>query len=332
LSGSQGPASPGKDVRALFDKAQIGDLRYVTFAPQKTPAKNEAAPLPAVEAVPAKPALTGNHLRHALNSVFEVNDRLRVASSRPRLTAGSGAALIFTSCAGGVGKTTLCATAARVLSSRVSNVLVADRCSDGIIPYYFSLERLSAGGLQSVYPNARRTGYPITLVAAPCSAEPNISTAVWLEQLQAESLVTLVDLPSFNGTSAPAALGREGQVVVPLVPDIQSIATISRVEELTATLGAGQNGRSLFVLNRFDEARPLHRDIRTHLEKILDDRLAPIAIRESEFVPEALSLGMTVFDHVPQSPVTQDFEQLVLWLEQRLSSAAENCAVEVEMT
>jgi len=88
----------------------------------------------------------------------------------------------------------------------------------------------------------------------------------------------------------------------------------------------------LFVLNRFDEARPLHRDIRTHLEKILDDRLAPIAIRESEFVPEALSLGMTVFDHVPQSPVTQDFEQLVLWLEQRLSSAAENCAVEVEMT
>jgi cellulose biosynthesis protein BcsQ len=340
LSDSGDPASPGKDVRALFDKAHIGDLRYVTFAAQKTLAKNDAAPLKAAETkaaeVPAGeaaalPAAAGNHVRRALNSVFEVNARLRIASSRPRLAAGSGAALIFASCAGGVGKTTLCATAARVLSSRMSNVLLADRCTDGIIPYYFSMERLSAGGLQTVYPNARRTGYPITMVAAPCSAEVHTPTAAWLEQLQAESILTLMDLPTFNGPSTPASLGRGGQVVVPLVPDIQSIATIACVEELSAALAEGQNGRSLFVLNRFDEARPLHRDIRTHLEKILDDRLAPVAIRESEYVPEALSLGMTVFDHAPQSPVTQDLEQLVIWLEQRISSAAGSSAAQVEI-
>jgi cellulose biosynthesis protein BcsQ len=340
LSDSGDPVSPGKDVRALFDKAHIGDLRYVTFAAQKTPTKNEAAPprtaetkaaeAPAGEAG-ALPAAGTNHVRRALNSVFEVNARLRIASSRPRLASGSGAALIFASCAGGVGKTTLCATAARVLSSRMANVLLADRCTDGIIPYYFSMERLSAGGLQTVYPNARRTGYPITMVAAPCSAELDTPTAAWLEQLQAESTLTLMDLPTFNGASTPATLGRGGQVVVPLVPDIQSVATIACVEELSAALAEGQNGRSLFVLNRFDEARPLHRDIRTHLEKILDDRLAPVAIRESESVPEALSLGMTVFDHAPQSPVTQDLEQLVIWLEQRISSAAGNSAAQVEI-
>jgi Mrp family chromosome partitioning ATPase len=131
-------------VRALFDKAQIGDLRYVSFAAQKAPTKSEAAPLPA-EAAPPVASASGPHLRRALNSVFEVNARLRIASARPQLAAGSGAALIFASCAGGVGKTTLCATAARVLSSRLTNVLVADRCTDGIVPYYFSMERLSGG-------------------------------------------------------------------------------------------------------------------------------------------------------------------------------------------
>ena len=183
-----------------------------------------------------RPAANGSQLRRALNAVFEGNARLRVASSRSRLAAGSGAALIFASSAGGVGKTTLCATVARVLSSRLSNVLVADRCSEGIIPYYFSLERLRAGGLQTVYPNARRAGYQMTMVNAPCDEQPNTPTAAWLEQLQTESSLTLMDLPTLNGHSSQTQLVREGQVVVPLVPDVQSIASLARVEELSGML------------------------------------------------------------------------------------------------
>jgi cellulose biosynthesis protein BcsQ len=171
----------------------------------------------------------------------------------------------------------------------------------------------------------------MTLVAVPCNQQPHTSTAAWLQQLQAESTLTLIDLPTFGGHPTPTVLDRASQLVVPLVPDIQSVASIARVEELSAGLAEGQNGRSLFVLNRFDEARLLHRDIRTHLEKILEDRLAPLAIRESEYVPEALSLGMTVVDHAPQSPVAKDFEQLVVWLEARLSSPAGSSAAEVEI-
>ncbi len=333
MSDSRGPVPPGKDIRALFDKANIGDLRYLTFAAQKAPQKSAATNPPAVAPEPAQAvsAANGSQLRRALNSVFEVNARLRIASSRPRLAAGSGAALIFASCAGGVGKTTLCATIARVLSSRLSNVLVADRCTEGVVPYYFGLERLSAGGLQTVYPNARRAGYQMVMVNAPSEEQPHISTAGWLEQLQAESVLTLMDLPTLNGLATHASLVPGGQVVVPLVPDVQSIASIARVEELSGMLTEGQNGRGLFVLNRFDEARPLHREIRTHLEKLLEDRLAPVAVRESEYVPEALSLGMTVVDHVPQSPVARDFEQLVNWLEGRLSNPAEISAEKVEI-
>jgi MinD-like ATPase involved in chromosome partitioning or flagellar assembly len=209
-------------------------------------------------------------------------------------------------------------------------VLVADCCTDGIIPFFFSLERLSAGGLQMVYPNARRAGYQMTLVMAPCEQPPNASMTAWLGQLEAESTLTLLDLPTFNGHATPVALHR-AQVIVPLVPDVQSMASIARVEELSRSQEGGQEGRNLFVLNRFEDARPLHREIRSHLEKLLADRLAPVAVRESQYIPEALSLGVTVLDHAPQSPVVQDFEHLVGWLEGRLSSVAEVSAEKVEI-
>jgi cellulose synthase operon protein YhjQ len=331
LSDARSPVPPGKDVLALFDKVKLGDLRYRTFAAQKTPQKNEPtyAPPQVADVTPAAAAV--NHPRRALQSVFEVNARLRIASAQPHLAAGSGAALIFASCAGGVGKTTLCATVARVLSARLSNVLVADRCPQGIMPYYFGLERLSAGGLQTVYPNARRAGYQMTMVNAPCEEQPNTPTAAWLEQLQAESTLTLMDLPTLNNRSLQEQMIPAGYVVVPLVPDVQSIASIAGVEALSNASSEGQNRRCLFVLNRFDEARPLHREIRTHLEKVLEDRLAPLAVRESEYVAEALSLGITVLDHVPQSPVANDFEQLAAWMEARLLSPAEISSEKVEI-
>ena len=208
---------------------------------------------------------------------------------RPRLSEGQLVA--FASSAGGVGKTTLCATIARLLSSRLSNVLVADRCTDGILPYFFGQERLNAGGLQMVYPNARRAGYQMTLVVAPSEDQSNALTAAWLEQLQAESSLTFLDYPSFQGRPAASLLAR-AQVIVPLAPDVQSLASIARIESLMANSAGSQAGRSLFVLNRYDDARTLHREIRSQLETMLGDRLAPVAVRESEHISEALAQGM----------------------------------------
>ena len=323
MGDSHDSGSPGKDVRALFSKANLVNNRYLTFS-QKSPEISQRTSPPAKSAEETvTPVTAASHPRRTLNSVVEVNARLRLASARPRLVVGSGSALGFASCSGGAGKTTLCATVARALSGRSANVLVADRCYDGIIPFYFGLERQSAGGLQAVYPNARRSGYQMTLVAIPSGEQPNPSTAAWLEQLQADASLTLLDLPTFTGPATAAALERVGQVIVPLLPDIQSVASLGRAEELA---GMVAGGRILFVLNRFDESRALHREIRSHLENLLAERLAPVAIRESEYVAEALSLGMTVLDHAPQSPVASDMEQLVVWLEESLAGTQENAA------
>jgi cellulose biosynthesis protein BcsQ len=145
--------------------------------------------------------------------------------------------------------------------------------------------------------------------------------------------VTLLDLPTFNRQSAEDIPDQPGQLIVPLVPDVPSVASIARVEELSRMLAEEKNPpqRSLFVLNRFDESRALHREIRAHLEKTLEHQLAPVAIRESEYVAEALSLGMTAIDHVPQAPVVKDFEELGIWLEAQLTSAAEIAAGKAEI-
>ena len=334
MSSSRSPDSkpPADDLRALLDKATVGNRSYRTFAPQKSAQvlDREKVPVTVSESAALAQPAVHNNARRALHSIFEVNSRLRIDSSRPRLAPGSGVAVAFASCAGGVGKTTLCATIARSLSSRLANVLLADRCADSIIPYYFSLERQGAGGLQTVYPNARRAGYQMTLVVAPSTDPPQPATVAWLEQLQAESVLTLLDLPTFHGTSGRGALHGASQIVVPLVPDVQSLASIAQVEALSRSTDEN-SGHTHFVLNRFDEAKPLHREIRTHLEKLLEGRLAPVALRESEYVPEALSLGMTVLDHAPQSPVTRDFEQFAEWMEKHLTLGAGSSTEKAEI-
>ncbi len=327
MTDSRDSLSPAKDVRALFDKASIGNFRYRTCSKPKVLGKNETIADTLVRvpetAQPPISAPAQSNMRRALETAFDMNNKIRTATAQPGLSVGVKAALAFASCAGSVGKTTLCATIARILSARLPHLFVADRSAEGILPLFFGLERLNAGGLQTAYPNARRPGYPMTLVAAPHLAQSIPASAVWFEKLRSESSLTLLDLPVFPGPATPEALNQGGVAVVVLAPDVQSVASLARAEELAAVLTGGEEarGRTVFVLNRFDETRALHREIRAQLERLLGDRLAPVVLRESELVPEALSLGMTVLDHAPESAVAREFQQLAGWLETRLANS-----------
>jgi cellulose biosynthesis protein BcsQ len=310
-------SSNGGDVRALFDRAKIGAARYKTFEPQASPARSERPADTQPEKREAPAGKSESLPRRALSALLEGNGRLRITTARTEAKVSSSAPLMFSSIAGGVGKTTLTATIGRIFSTRTENILIADRCLGGIIPYYFASERQRAGGLQVIYPSTRRPGYPMSIVNAPTEASANVS-AEWFEQLQREAKRTVMDLPTFQTCSALMEAVRAGQAIIPLTPDIQSIASLSGCEDLLAQEPQGEKLRCLFVLNRFDESRALHREIRNDLEKLFEGRIAPIALRESEAVAEALSLGMTVADHAPQSLITRDFEQLAQWLEQQL--------------
>lgn len=312
LRDSHGFGAPGRDVRALLEKAKIGDSRYVTFAAPKPPDGEQRQGETVKEAVQTAASFPSvGHLPSAQGG--ELTSRLRVASEMPRPVARKGASLAFASVNGGAGKTTLCATVARAFSMRLNNIVVADRCQDGITPFYFGMERKAAGGLQTVYPSGRRAGYPIVLIAAPWDEQISASTDAWVQQMQKDSNLSLMDLPT--GALPPAILEGVDCVIVPVSPDIQSVASIGRVRAQAAML---TGTKVSFLLNRYQESRQLHREIRGHLEKELADQLSPVVISESEYVAEALSLGKTVLDHVPLAPVAREVEQLATWLESAL--------------
>ena len=116
-------------------------------------------------------------------------------------------------------------------------------------------------------------------------------------------------------------------MLVPLVPDMNSILGTQAMESLFADLRdvEGKLVRPYYVLNQYDPALPLHLDVREVLRQSLGDRLLPIMIHRAPAVSEALAEGMTVIDYAPGSAVTEDYKGLAHWI-QTLAAAGTSVA------
>jgi cellulose biosynthesis protein BcsQ len=68
------------------------------------------------------------------------------------------------------------------------------------------------------------------------------------------------------------------------------------------------------LINRFDESRALHREVRDRLRQLLGESLLPFVIHEDETIEEAAAHGMTVVDHCPESPAVREFVAVANWL------------------
>jgi cellulose biosynthesis protein BcsQ len=91
---------------------------------------------------------------------------------------------------------------------------------------------------------------------------------------------------------------------------------LTRLEDaLQSREGDGSPAAAIYyVLNKFDSSLALHRDIKASLEGRLGERLAPVTIRRSDAVAEALADGMTVIDYCPDAGVAEDFQRLADWI------------------
>jgi len=105
-------------------------------------------------------------------------------------------------------------------------------------------------------------------------------------------------------------------VVVVLAPDMASVVSLKslqrefqRMEEET-----DREIDAVYVLNRFDPALRLHRDIRDRLVRQLGKSLLPIAVHRSHAVSEALSGGMTIVDYAPEAQTVEDLRDLAHWV------------------
>ena len=122
----------------------------------------------------------------------------------------------------------------------------------------------------------------------------------------------VVDVATANRRWMSRLLSLRPTLLVPILPDMSSVACLGPLEALDAVSANGE--KALYLLNQFDGSSPLHRDVRALLQQQLGDRLLPFVLRRSSLVSEALAEGMTLIDYAPASEVAADYQDLAGWL------------------
>jgi cellulose biosynthesis protein BcsQ len=126
----------------------------------------------------------------------------------------------------------------------------------------------------------------------------------------------LIDLPTASGATTRRVLRLSPVVVVPVLPDMNSVVSVGAIEGFFRNqanhpnFAAGKPNLPFYLLNQFDYSLPLHLDVREILREQIGDRLIPFALRRSPSVSEALAEGMTVMDYAPNAVVAEDYANL----------------------
>jgi cellulose biosynthesis protein BcsQ len=118
----------------------------------------------------------------------------------------------------------------------------------------------------------------------------------------------LVDVATASWEVTSRLLLLRPAVLVPILPDMNSVASLGSLEMLLA----GQ--KTFYLLNQFEPSSALHLAVRETLQQRLGDRLLPFLLRRSSTVSEALAEGMTVIDYASDAAVAEDYRHLAAWL------------------
>jgi cellulose synthase operon protein YhjQ len=250
------------------------------------------------------------------------------------------------SLAGGVGKTSLVASLGRALSSRGERVLLVDTAAYGLLPFFFGARDQRPGMLRTFNPPGVSADAPIQLVTLDPEGQPpehgadpnqpgqlsnqdpnqhplQVPNQDWLASEVARYTRSanrvLIDLPTASGSTTRRVLRLAPVVLVPVLPDMNSVVSVGAIEAFFRHNGNGINtgGKQIlpyYVLNQFDYSLPLHLDVREILREQIGDRLLPFALRRSPAVSEALAEGMTVMDYAPNAVVAEDYANLAGWV------------------
>ncbi len=305
-------------------EARESPVRPAWLTPETTEAASHATLPPAPEGT-----LQGSRDRitarwYALRSLFEDNVP---ATQAPAPATSRAPVLAVFSLAGGVGKTSLVATLGRVLSSRSERVLLVDTAAYGLLPFFFGARDQRPGLLRTFSPPPSSGDAPLQMITldpdtlGPEASAPDALTTEITKYLRGVSRV-IVDLATASGATTRRVMRLAPQVLVPLVPDMGSVVSVSSIDAFFDHNGISpKSARPHYVLNQFDPSLPLHLDVREVLREQLGDRLLPFVLRRSPAMSEALAEGMTVIDYAPNSGVAEDFASLAGWVKS-VSAAA----------
>ena len=228
------------------------------------------------------------------------------------LGKSASSSLAVYSLAGGVGKTTFCASLGRILCSVSEHILLVDASSSGLLPFYFGAGDLRTGLRTFLAPEPHYP--PLQVIGA------EVITKEWLDgdvkTAMLRSQRTILDLGPASASFLPEIFGMCGMILIPLLPDLNSILTVSRIEaSLNAMQSKGANvPPAFYVFNRFDDKDSRHQQARGLVQRQCGDRLLTTTICDGIEVEKALASRMTVADWAPKSEVTRDFLALASWV------------------
>jgi cellulose synthase operon protein YhjQ len=335
-----------EDIAKLYSRAHIGAARYWDFSasrkqvrgqfrqhivsqavertgPEQPTALEPHQPTEPVQASETPEYKEGVVTRwYALHSILnpsqfaeESFDASLSLERRPPL-------MVVLSLAGGVGKTCLVATLGRALAALGEHVLLADTAACGLLPFYFGSREFRPGVVRTFSPPGSAVSgegdTPVQVLNLQAERYPGKDSEY--DPLLGELLRDgrgasriLVDVATANRDVTSRLLLLRPIVLVPVLPDMSSVASLGLLQLLLAD-EEGVAGTTFFLLNQFDASSSLHVDVRALLQRELGDRLLPFVVRRSSAVSEALAEGMTVIDYAPGSEAAEDYRSLVNWL------------------
>jgi cellulose biosynthesis protein BcsQ len=331
------------DVAMLFSWAKIQNTPYRDFTrqPKGSPAppartfesakdqdiagdSNNSHDVPSSSATAVSPIATSANidvcspeLRPGLGSEQTTSSHppsarsLRQATSHPDSAGKPSPVIGIYSVAGGVGKTTVSANLAKTLCSLGEQLLLVDASGRGLLPLYFGATELKAGPRKFVAPGVNAPF--IQVIAA------DTVTSEWLngevKPIMPGSQRTIFDLGPLCGSLLPTMFSMCTVVLIPLLPDLNSIVSVAAIESFLKAQPTGLKTPTVFYLfNRFDEQSMNDQQARELVARQCGNRLLPITLRHDWTLTEALHGGLSAADHTPGSELSHDYLELALWV------------------
>jgi cellulose biosynthesis protein BcsQ len=269
---------------------------------------NPERAMPAIHQTPP-PQLPGTHdvFPQAFPAVSKPGMQAALREHEPQASP----VLAVYSIAGGVGKTTLCANLGKTLCSLGEQLLLVDATGRGLLPFYFGASDLRTGPRKFVAPGVNAQFIQVIVA--------DKVTPQWLEgdvkPLMSASHRTIFDLGPACENLLPAILGMCTVVLVPLLPDLNSLITVSHIESALKAQSMGSKTPAVFYLfNRFDEASSNDQRARAFVARQCGHRLLPITHHHSAEVAEALASGSSGADLTSGSDLSHDYLELAFWI------------------
>lgn len=233
--------------------------------------------------------------------------------------------------AGGTGTTTIAAHLASAIAEQDKPVLCFDFCPTNVLRLHFGALTTDRDGFAA----ALLAGQPWQETA--CTSASGVrflpfgtidddlaletlggrirAHSRWLEVAVADidlpdDTIVICDCPRLPAALRNDVLSAADLVLVVSTPDPLAISNALR---LVTRLQNEQQCESAVLLNHFEAARALDRDIQRMLRRQHARLAVPIMIHRDEALREALAHKQTVFDYAPASQAAHEFAALATW-------------------